>query len=213
MPRPETPFYALEELAGRWPFTTMDLGRYAIAGTLTLAIVVVDEVIVVPVKASAGKSALHPRMVQGVVPVLGLDVWRAIKGETVILKQVLDKNGKTVLAIQSEEQYQTVRASDLVVNAEEVRRFAAAHGLTITGDEPPTKAGGSPRKSGAPVVLAWTGYWISTCVRIYQHGIPETNAELVREGLEWFATNSERIPDVRYVERTVQQLMTALRAC
>ncbi len=213
MPLPEKPFFALDELAQRWSMTTTELGSYAIAKTLILAIVVVDELMVVPAKANANKSEPHQRMLQGVVPVFGLDVWRAIKGEAVTLKRVLDKSAKTFLTILSEDQYQTVRISDLVVSAEEMRRFEAANGLAVTAVvEPVGTTGRSPRKSGAPVVIAWTGYWVYTCTRIFQLGIPETNAELVREGLDWFAANTDRIPDVRYVERAVQQLMAALRA-
>ncbi len=209
MPRPEKPFFALDELAQRWAMSVRDIGSYAVDGLLTLAIVVVEEVMVIPVKPNCNKQEAHSHTLQGVVPVFGLDVWRAIKEETVTVKRFLDTKLKTPLVIQSEDQYQIVALSDIVVVAGEVRRFETVNKLSPVGSS--AVNGGGVNKGGAPSVIAWQGYWVNNCVRVFQDGIPETAAELVREGMEWFAANSDRIPDVRSVERAVKQLMRALQ--
>ena len=209
MPLPEKPFFALDELAQRWTMSVRDIGSYAVEGMLTLAIIVVDEVMVIPAKTICNKQDARSRVMQGVIPVIGLDVWRAFKEEVVTVKRFLDEKLKTPLPIQSEDQFQSVALSDIVVAAREVRRFETVNKISPAASSARHDAG--VNKGGAPTVIAWQGYWINNCVRVFQYGIPETAAELVREGMEWFAANSDRIPDVRSVERAVKQLLLALQ--
>lgn len=67
---------------------------------------------------------------------------------------------------------------DLVIHAESLARFEREHGLF---------------RRVAPSVAQgydWEGFYGALILRIFRHGLPETQADLVAEMQEWFIANS-----------------------
>ena len=210
MPLPEKLLFALPELAEKWSMPIDDLGMYAFEGILTLAVIVRDVLIV---RGDRGTASHRLRTVplEGVVAVGGSEVWPVFKGETVTLKKIRTSDG-TVEEL-SEETRPQISLSDLYVRREEKRRFETENGIASSPGEPNgPRASGAARKAGAPTVILWARYWAFMCARIFNYGIPATKAELVRESLEWFANNTDHIPDERYLSRNIDILLAALRS-
>ena len=208
MSLPEKPFYTLNQLAECWSIPVKDIGGYALTKELTLSIIVVKELTVVVVGKEAGKQGRRHRLSPGIVPVIGFDVWQAFKGETVTLTRLAGDTAETALAISARDQYQTVKLADLVVRTEEKRRFEAAGGAE-DGMGVPGNCRSCPHRTGsrggAPNVHDWDGVWIDHCIRVHNFGMPETQAELVRQANDWFAVNTDRVPDDRQVKSKMRR--------
>ena len=202
MPLPEKPFFTLLQLSECWGVPIEDIGSYALTGMLTLSVVVVREVMVAPRGREGGKQARRRCLPPGIIPVVGFDVWPAFKGEAVTLTRFQSDSAQTVLCIQSEDQYQTIRMSDIVVRSDEKRRFEAlvsSSTVDSIGENPAF----IPSRRGPPTIHDWEGMWFGNFKTIYNLGIPDSQAELVRLSLDWFAINTDRVPDERQVKNKV----------
>jgi hypothetical protein len=58
--------------------------------------------------------------------------------------------------------------------------------------------------TGAPARYEWDAFYAAIARRVHEHGIPETQAELIREMLDWFEQRgNEQAPDESTVRRKV----------
>ena len=66
---------------------------------------------------------------------------------------------------------------------------------------------------GAATPYEWEGMNIALIVRIHDHGLPATQAELVAEMQDWFADRSDgkKMPDSRSIRRRITPIWRALR--
>jgi len=80
-----------------------------------------------------------------------------------------------------------VAVADMMIRAEEVHAFEDEH-------EMGRRVAGGP---GASTSYDWEGMNIALILRIFDHGLPDTQADLVAEMQEWFSDRSEgkKMPD------------------
>jgi hypothetical protein len=105
----------------------------------------------------------------------------------------------------------TVTAADVLVKRAEVERFEVQHGLFNGGRSsgPGTDGQVESRRGGpgVPPRYDWDGFYGALARRIHEQGIPATQAELVREMLDWFEKHDvEHVPD----ESTIRRKITAV---
>ena len=97
---------------------------------------------------------------------------------------------------------------DVLVRRAEVERFEEQHGLfngarsaSAGDDSRPAARRGGP---GVPPRYDWDGFYGALARRIHDHGIPPTQAELVREMLDWFGQrDGGEAPDESTVRRKI----------
>ncbi len=201
---PEKPFYALDEMAERWSVSVNDLGSFAVGGSLNLA-VIIHNLQSVRRRTSASSGRSRTPLLTGVVSVDGMEVWRAFKGETVMVTRVRPRNGS--FKELSEESCPLVSLADLYISSEEKRRFETAYRLGAEDVEvpmasPPGKARSQRGKSPSHV---WDAFWIELSDYVYREGRPETQAELIRHMLDWFVEYTNTLPDESTVRKKVQR--------
>ena len=66
---------------------------------------------------------------------------------------------------------------------------------------------------GASTSYDWEGMNIALILRIFDHGLPDTQADLIAEMQEWFSDRSEgkKMPDSRSIRRRITPIWRALR--
>ncbi len=98
-----------------------------------------------------------------------------------------------------------ITASDVLITAEEVERFEELHGLGRG------RANAGP---GLPPRYDWDGFYVAVCKRVYTHGLPARQRELVLEMQEWFIANSPtgEAPDESTIRRRIQAIWHELKA-
>lgn len=213
MALPRRQIFTLVEIANRWNVGVNDLACYAIDDVLLLSTVVngVDAEIGEFLTGENGERVRAPhgrRRLSGVQHLFGYDIWPAFKGEAVILRRFRPEDPGGYIDIDVSEGGIRAGLSDLIITRAERDRFEAAHGLT--GD-PATPASPSlqsrPRSGpGAPPRHDWDGFWITVCRQIHDNGWPTTQASMVRELMDWFATNADQEPDESTVRKKVARL-------
>lgn len=69
-----------------------------------------------------------------------------------------------------------------------------------------TEAAPAKDRGGRPATHDWRLATRQILLRVYEHGLPATKAELVGELLDWFDLGSQEPPDLRTVERFVSAI-------
>ena len=206
MPLPEKSFFTVEKLAGEWKIPAADIGNYAVTEQLTLSIVLSTNLIVRPADSEPEGSTVRLR--PGIVSVFGADVWPAFKGEVVALTRIRG-DADTVLEIQPETQSPLVSLIDLIVRSEEKLRFEVEYNIDLN-IPPPTPRKLINSRQGRPPEYKWEECLYHLFKHIFEFGVPETQAELVRFCLDWFAQNDAEIPEISNVEKRVRKFWRIL---
>jgi len=96
-----------------------------------------------------------------------------------------------------------VAVADMVIMAEEVHAFEDENDMI-------RRVAAGP---GASTSYDWEGMNIALIVRIFDHGLPDTQADLVVEMREWFADRSDgkKMPDSRSIRRRITPIWRALQ--
>ncbi len=199
MPLPENLFFTVKELAGLWKVPAAILGKFAVTDQLTLSFVLSTDLTVRPmnVNPESPNISISP----GIVSIFGADVWPAFKGEVVSLTRVRGDPANTVLAIQPDSRHPLISVIDLIVLPEEKRRFEIAHNLEI---DTALQAKKTCSRPGRPPSHKWNQCYIYLAKRVHDFGLPETQGELVRIALDWFAANFPDIPEISYAKKMIQ---------
>ena len=97
----------------------------------------------------------------------------------------------------------TVAVADMMIMADEVHAFEEENDMV-------RRVAAGP---GAATPYDWEGMNIALIVRIHDHGLPATQAELVAEMQDWFADRSDgkQMPDSRSIRRRITPIWRALR--
>src|SRR5262245_43046967 len=193
---PARSFYSLPELAFRWSVPPFDLVGWATEDLLSLSI------LLPPVVAEAAET------ISGLVDVEGAHVFPLFRRDSTlpmpsITVRRVKPQGRGFRWIIDPPQGVSITAADVLVKRTEVESFEARHGM-IGGCSADTRRRGGP---GVPPRHDWDGFYGALARRILEHGIPATQAELVREMLDWFERQGSReAPD----ESTVRRKITAV---
>ena len=100
-----------------------------------------------------------------------------------------------------------ITAADVLVRRAEVERFERQYGFFNGLHVPGGGSGPTERRRGGPGVPPrhdWDAFYAALTRRIHDHGVPATQAELVRDMLAWFeARDVEHAPDESTIRRKI----------
>ena len=195
MALPPRVYYTLQEVTARWGCNIADVAGWAAAGKFHImtgiGLVRCGEEIVV------GRVAISPMDLMpmfrrcGTGPTEGV-VRRIMAGEKGQWQIITDPVGGVTVAV-----------ADMMIMADEVHAFEEENDMV-------RRVAAGP---GASTPYDWEGMNIALIVRIHDHGLPTTQAELVAEMQDWFAEQSDgkKMPDSRSIRRRITPIWRALR--
>jgi hypothetical protein len=202
---PPRSFYSLAEIAARWSVTSFDLVGWCTDGLLALSIALP------PVKAGA-------ETVSGLVDVDGPHVFPLFRRDgassaTVAIRQVRSSEHGLRWITEPAEGV-VITPADVLVRRGEVERFEEQHGIfgavvrrSGTAESPARPRGGP----GVPPRYDWDAFYGALARRIHEHGIPVTQAELVRDMLTWFEQRDiDHAPDESTIKRKIKAVWREL---
>ncbi len=67
------------------------------------------------------------------------------------------------------------------------------------------------KRGGRPLQYDWDAFWVEVCRRIQEDGLPETQAELVDNMMDWFSDRGREAIDPRTIEKKISKLFADLR--
>lgn len=188
--------YPLFEVAIRWSCTVSDLAEWAAQGQFELVtgvpLVYCDDT---PV---AGLVALQA---SDMIPMFRRD--GTGPGEVRIYRvKSLDEPDAHFQFVTQPETGILVHRSDILITASDVQRFEETHELVR-----------KPSSATSTTKYDWDAMYVAVMKRIYEHGLPDTQAEFVGEFQEWFARRDPNgeAPDERTVRRRLNPIWRALR--
>ncbi|HET8638500.1 MAG TPA: hypothetical protein VFL96_16755, partial [Acidobacteriaceae bacterium] len=197
------PFHYIREVAECWSVSPIEIVDWAAEGLLALSVTVP------PTKAASSG------MLCGLVEVAGSDVRplflaEGAKSNAVAIK-CLREHGATewqwIADASNNNDVIIVTASDVLIRHAEVDRFEKRFLLNRdTGSPSAPRMSCSvrtrPAGPGAPPRYDWDRFFAQIARRIYVHGLPRTQSELVREMADWFQSRQEA-PDESTIRRKV----------
>lgn len=195
MALPPRAFFTLHETASRWGCTIADIGGWAIEGKL-------DIVTGIPI-ATCGTEKVSGRITISPMDMLPL-FRRTGTGPTVIkLQRIKPANSDEWRYISEPVDGVEVSIADLLIGGQDVLRFEDEHDLL-------RRIGGG---TGSLSPYDWEGMYVTLIKRIHEHGIPDTQAELIGELQNWFADVAENgdVPDESTIRRRLRPFWRALR--
>lgn len=195
MALPPRVFFSLQEVTVRWGCNIADVAGWAAAGKFRIMTgiglvrcgedIVAGEVVISPMD-------LFPLFRRcGTGPAAGV-VRRIMTTEKNQWQIITDPVGGVTVAV-----------ADMMIMADEVHAFDEENDMV-------RRVTGGP---GATTPYDWEGMNIALILRIYDHGLPGTQAELVAEMQEWFSMQSDgkKVPDSRSIRRRITPIWKALR--
>jgi hypothetical protein len=201
MPLPPRLFHPLTDVANDWSVVPLDIVDWAIGGLLELSLAAA------PTKTDSGKTLF------GLVEIAGADVRQLFLpgavAETAVAIRRMREHGQTEWQWISEPAAGLIAAlRDIFIVQSEVESFAqrfgvdrdARYGNTKQPSQPPPRT--RPAGPGAPPRYDWDRFFVEITRRIFVHGLPRTQSELVREMADWFHTRG-RPPDESTIRRKV----------
>jgi hypothetical protein len=198
MSLPPRSFYSLTEVAIRWSATPFDVIGWSTDGLLALSIALPA----VKVGSSETVSGITDVEAPHLLPLFRRD---GAPSPTVAIRRV-KAGGSEFHWIAEPAEGIAITASDVLVRRAEVERFERQYGffdrlhVPDTGDAAIRRRGGP----GVPPRHDWDAFYAALTRRIHEHGVPRTQAELVREMLAWFeARDLEHAPDESTIRRKI----------
>lgn len=195
MALPPRAFFTLHETASRWGCTIADIGGWAIEDKL-------DIVTGIPI-ATCGAEKVSGRITISPMDMLPL-FRRTGTGPTVIkLQRIKPANSDEWCYISEPVDGVEVSIADLLISGQDVLRFEDEHDLL-------RRIGGG---TGSLSPYDWEGMYVTLIKRIHEHGVPDTQAELIGELQDWFADVAENgeVPDESTIRRRLRPFWRALR--
>ncbi|MET4129925.1 hypothetical protein [Roseovarius sp. MBR-6] len=196
MALPPRVFWALEDLAVRWGCAPADIVGWATEG-------------IIEIVTSIGKvqcSGTEPQV--GLMVVCAEDVMPLFRGNrsdprTCMIWRIRPQGTGTWKIITDPAQGATIELEDLLVTAKTAQRFEDEY-------DPLHRVHVSPGRSSRH---EWEGMLQALMIRLFEHGLPESQAELVAEGQDWFVANSRdgSVPDESQIRRKLSPIWRALK--
>ena len=204
------PYYGIEEVCQRWEISQMDLAWFVIEREIALAAVVPH------VRVQFGIIDYHDdgqsykvlegyKCLSGAVDLLPLDGWYALTADFHTIQAFKSESGTYMdVVLERIDSFAfSVSRSQLVVRHAELARFEAAQAAMETSPpimQPPAAPQVAGR--GAPAKYKWDDFYCALAVMTHADGVPETQTELIRRMMDWFAKQN-LYPDPTTVKRKV----------
>jgi hypothetical protein len=195
MSLPPRVYFTLHEASARWGCNIADIAGWADAGKFRIltgisAIRCGEEIV-------GGKVVLSPMELLPLFRRCGTGPTEGIMRRIQMLNRpewmfITDPVGGIVVAV-----------ADMMIRAEEVHAFEDENDMI-------RRVAAGP---GVSTSYDWEGMNIALIVRIFDHGLPDTQADLVAEMQEWFADRSDgkKMPDSRSIRRRITPIWRALQ--
>lgn len=193
---PPRAFWTLTEASARWSCMPFDIVGWAALGKINLTLGIPP--------ARCGSE-----MVAGFVTLPAQDIVRMFRrdgsGPEVMTIRRLRVPAQTEgwLYVTEPEAGIEVHREDIIIIADEASRFEAEYVATKSATAPTTNSGR----------YDWDAFMISVVKRVYEHGLPPSQNEWIRESLDWFSQRDPHgaAPDERTIRRRLQPIWQALR--
>lgn len=194
---PQRALYTIHETAARWGCTVYDIAGWAGIGTLKI-------VTGIPPVACGDQRA------GGLVEIQAMDIVPIFRNcgtgpQTAQLLRVRQLDSDEWLHIDEPESGVTVSVGDVMILGEDVRRFEETHDLFGRIEE-----GAGLGDDGD---YDWAAMRIEITRRVYEQGLPASQAAWVRELQDWFSDRSVdgSFPDERSIRRRLRPVLIALK--
>ena len=192
---PPRVFYSLSDAATHWNCSVADIAGWAAAGKLRIM-------------TGIGLVRCGDTVVAGQVTISPMEVLplfrRCGTGPAVgTVRRIMALDSTEWLVITDPPAGIPVAVVDMLILAEDFHAFEEENGIVRR----------VPSGPGVSSPYDWEGMIVALFVRIVDHGLPSTQAELVAEMQEWFADQSDgkKMPDSRSIRRRITPIWRALQ--
>lgn len=195
MALPPRVHFTLQEAAARWDCTLADIAGWASVGRF-------DIVTAIPT-VIRGRQIISGYVVVSVTDIMQMFRRCGTGPSKCILRRVRPRDQEEWIMIADIPERIEVSLADLVIMADDARRFEADCDLLR---RPASHIGSTARYD-------WEGMYISLMVRIHEQGLPASQAEWLGEVQEWFVLHGDggEVPDERTIRRRLTPIWKALR--
>lgn len=187
-------FYTVLEAAGRWDCSAAQVVEWAIADEIDLV-------------ATIAPVLIGEEEIGGLMSVAGSEIrplFRAVgmPAKKVHVRYLKPQGSKDWRLITSPAKGVKLTAGDIMITASEIERFEAAHGISRRANVGP----------GAPSRYNWDGFYIALLKRVFTHGLPPRQKDLIDEMQEWFIQTSDNgdAPDESTIRRRIRAVWQEL---
>ncbi len=197
MALPARVFWNLENLAVRWGCAPVDIVGWATEG-------------IIEIVTSIGLvrcSDTEPLV--GLVAVCAEDIMPLFRRNgsdptACMIWRIRPQGTDTWQIITDPVQGVTIELDDLLVTAKAAQRFEDEY-------DPLHRVHVSPGRSARH---DWEGMLQALMIRLFEYGLPESQAEFVGEGQDWFVANARdgSVPDESQIRRKLSPIWRALKA-
>ena len=187
MALPPRVYFTLQEVTARWGCNIADVAGWADAGRFRIltgiAVVRCGEEVI------AGRVVLSPMELMPLFRRCGTGPSEGI------MRRIQPTGHQDWFLITDPVGGIAVAVADMIILAEELHAFEEENDMV-------RRVAAGP---GVSTSYDWEGMNIALIVRIFDHGLPDTQAELVAEMQEWFADRSDgkKMPDSRSLRRRI----------
>jgi hypothetical protein len=204
------PYYGIEEVCQRWEISQTDLAGFVIEQEIALAAVVPGVrvqfgIIEYDDDGQSHKMLEGYKYLSGAVDLLPLDGWYTLTTNFHPIHSFKSENGTymDIVLEKFDSSAFSVHRSQLVVRHAELTRFEAAQ-AAMEATPPIMRTLAAPQAAGrgAPAKYKWDDFYCALAVMTHAEGIPETQTELIRRMMDWFAKQN-LYPDPTTVKRKV----------
>jgi hypothetical protein len=204
------PYYGIEEVCRRWEISEADLAGFVIEREITLSIVVASLLVEIgTIEEVDDKNWCsipeERRHLSGALDLHPVNAWSILTEGSQVINS-FKATGDGYISIEGREyengELHVVR-SQLIVRHAELVRFEATQDQTAAPVA--AVAPGAPvvlNGRGAPAKYKWDDFYCALAVMTHAEGIPETQTELIRRMMDWFAKQN-LYPDPTTVKRKV----------
>jgi len=196
MALPPRVFWALEDLAVRWGCAPADIVGWATEGIIEI----VTSIGLVQCGGSESQVGLVVVCAEDIMPLFRRNV---PDHNACMIRRIRPPRSETWKIITDPAQGAPIRTDDLLVTAGTAQRFEDEY-------DPLHRVHVSPGRSSRH---EWEGMLQALMIRLFEHGLPESQAEFVAEGQDWFVANSKdgTVPDESQIRRKLSPIWRALK--
>ncbi len=194
MKLPPREYYTVHEAAARWGCTLADIGGWSAKGRFDIITGIPPTV--------CGSETIAGEVVVAAFDMLPMFRRCGSGPQTALIRRVRPVGSPDWLLVTDPASGVEVWIADLMIAGSEVSKFEVDHDLMRR------IAGGT----GSISPYDWDGMMNALIVRIHEHGLPASQAELIRDMQDWFADQSDgdEIPDERSIRRRISAVWKTL---
>jgi hypothetical protein len=196
MALPARVFWALEELAVRWGCAPADIVGWATEGIIEI----VTSIGLVQCRDTEPLVGLVVVCAEDIMP-----LFRRNRPDTraCMIWRIRSQGSATWKIITDPAQGVTIELGDLLVTRGAARRFEDEY-------DPLQRVHTSPGRASRH---EWEGMFQALMIRLFEHGLPESQAGFVAEGQDWFVAHAKdgSVPDESQIRRKLSPIWRALK--